>query len=177
MRTLKLTGQVVALAAVAGLLGLLVWRLTHQSKPPKIGGPAPAFSLRRLDTNGTLALASLRGKPVVLNFWASWCVPCKGEAKMLEDAWQRYRSQGVVFVGINWHDVKSDARRFLDHHGVTYPTVLDGSGSITDRYGVVGVPETYFIDRRGRLVGEHIVGTVVNQKDRFRSGVEAALGS
>jgi cytochrome c biogenesis protein CcmG/thiol:disulfide interchange protein DsbE len=177
MRTLKLTGQVVALAAVAGLLGLLVWRLTHQSKPPKIGGPAPAFSLRRLDTNGTLALASLRGKPVVLNFWASWCVPCKGEAKMLEDAWQRYRSQGVVFVGIDWHDVKSDARRFLDHHGVTYPTVLDGSGSITDRYGVVGVPETYFIDRRGRLVGEHIVGTVVNQKDRFRSGVEAALGS
>jgi cytochrome c biogenesis protein CcmG/thiol:disulfide interchange protein DsbE len=177
MRTLKLTGQVVALAAVAGLLGLLVWRLTHQSKPPKIGGPAPAFSLRRLDTSGTLALASLRGKPVVLNFWASWCVPCKGEAKMLEDAWQRYRSQGVVFVGIDWHDVKSDARRFLDHHGVTYPTVLDGSGSITDRYGVVGVPETYFIDRRGRLVGEHIVGTVVNQKDRFRSGVEAALGS
>jgi cytochrome c biogenesis protein CcmG/thiol:disulfide interchange protein DsbE len=177
MRTLKVTGQVVALAAVAGLLGLLVWRLTHQSKPPKIGGPAPAFSLRRLDTSGTLALASLRGKPVVLNFWASWCVPCKGEAKMLEDAWQRYRSQGVVFVGIDWHDVKSDARRFLDHHGVTYPTVLDGSGSITDRYGVVGVPETYFIDRRGRLVGEHIVGTVVNQKDRFRSGVEAALGS
>jgi cytochrome c biogenesis protein CcmG/thiol:disulfide interchange protein DsbE len=177
MRTLKVTGQVVALAAVAGLLGLLVWRLTHQSKPPKIGGPAPAFSLRRLDTSGTLALASLRGKPVVLNFWASWCVPCKGEAKMLEDAWQRYRSEGVVFVGIDWHDVKSDARRFLDHHGVTYPTVLDGSGSITDRYGVVGVPETYFIDRRGRLVGEHIVGTVVNQKDRFRSGVEAALGS
>jgi cytochrome c biogenesis protein CcmG, thiol:disulfide interchange protein DsbE len=177
MRTLKVTGQVVALAAVAGLLGLLVWRLTHQSKPPKIGGPAPAFSLRRLDTSGTLALASLRGKPVVLNFWASWCVPCKGEAKMLEDAWQRYRSQGVVFVGIDWHDVKSDARRFLDHHGVTYPTVLDGSGSITDRYGVVGVPETYFIDRRGRLVGEHIVGTVVNQKNRFRSGVEAALGS
>jgi cytochrome c biogenesis protein CcmG/thiol:disulfide interchange protein DsbE len=177
MRTLRVTGQVVALAAVAGLLGLLVWRLTHQSKPPKIGGPAPAFSLRRLDTSGTLALASLRGKPVVLNFWASWCVPCKGEAKMLEDAWQRYRSQGVVFVGIDWHDVKSDARRFLDHHGVTYPTVLDGSGSITDRYGVVGVPETYFIDRRGRLVGEHIVGTVINQKDRFRSGVEAALGS
>ena len=177
MRTLKVTGQVVALAAVAGLLGLLVWRLTHQSKPPKLGGPAPAFSLRRLDKGGTLALASLRGKPVVLNFWASWCVPCKGEAKMLEAASQRYRAQGVVFVGVDWHDLKSDARRFLEHHGVTYPTVLDGSGSVTDRYGVVGVPETYFIDRRGRLVGEHIVGTVVNQKDKFRSGVEAALGS
>jgi cytochrome c biogenesis protein CcmG/thiol:disulfide interchange protein DsbE len=177
MRTLKVTGQVVALAAVAGLLGLLLWRLTHQSKPPKLGSPAPAFSLRRLDTSGTLALASLRGKPVVLNFWASWCVPCKGEATMLEAAWQQYRSRGVVFVGIDWHDVKSDARTFLEHHGVTYPTVLDGSGSTTDHYGVVGVPETYFIDRRGRLVGDHIVGTVVKQKEKFRAGVEAALGS
>ena len=176
-RALKLTGQVVALAAVAGLLGLLVWRLTHQSHPPKIGGPAPGFSLRRIGAPGTLALASLRGKPVVLNFWASWCVPCKGEAKMLEQAWRQYRKQGVVFLGIDYHDVTSDARTFLSHHGVTYPTLQDGSGMVADRYGVSAVPETYFVDRRGRLVGEHIVGTVVNQKDRFRSGVEAALGS
>jgi cytochrome c biogenesis protein CcmG/thiol:disulfide interchange protein DsbE len=177
MRTLKVTGQVVALAAVAGLLGLLVWRLTHQPKSPKIGAPAPGFSLRRLDTTGTLSLASLRGKPVVLNFWASWCVPCKGEAKMLEAASHRYRSSGVVFVGVDWHDVKSDARRFLEAHGVTYPTVLDGSGSVTDRYNVPAVPETFFVDRSGRLVGEHVVGTVVNQKEKFRSGVQAALGS
>jgi cytochrome c biogenesis protein CcmG/thiol:disulfide interchange protein DsbE len=175
MRTAKLTGQVVALAAVAGLLGLLVWRLTHQSKPPRIGGPAPIFSVQRVDAPGTLDLASLRGKPVVLNFWASWCVPCKGEAKMLESAWQRYRSQGVVFVGVDYHDVTSDARTFLERHGVTYPTVKDGSGKIADRYGVSAVPETYFIDRKGRLVGEHIVGTVVNQKDAFHRGVEAAL--
>ena len=177
MRALKLTGQVVALAAVTGLLGLLVWRLTHQSHPPKIGGPAPLFSLKRIDGQGTLGLASLRGKPVVLNFWASWCVPCKGEAKTLERAWNRYRARGVVFLGVDYHDVTSDARTFLSHHDVTYPTVQDGSGMVADRYGVTAVPETYFIDRRGRLVGAHIVGTVVNQADAFERGIEAALNS
>jgi cytochrome c biogenesis protein CcmG/thiol:disulfide interchange protein DsbE len=174
-RSLKLTGQALALVAVAGLLGLLVWRLTHQTHPPKIGGPAPNFTLRRIDGSGKLDLASLRGKPVVINFWASWCVPCKGEAKMLEQAWRQYRSQGVVFVGIDYHDVKSDARTFLTHHGITYPTVQDGSGMIGDRYGLTGVPETYFVDRSGRLVGTHIVGTITNQAKQFRSGIRAAL--
>lgn len=175
MRALKLSGQVVALAAVAGLLGLLVWRLTHRPAVPAIGGPAPSFSLRRIDAAGKLDLASLRGKPVVLNFWASWCGPCKGEATMLEQASQKYRKQGVVFVGVDSRDVASDARRFLSRHGVTYASVQDGSGMIADRYGVSAVPETYFIDRRGRLVGAHIVGTVVNQADAFRRGLEAAL--
>jgi len=175
MRTLKLSGQVVALAAVAGLLGLLIWKLTHQTKAPKIGARAPVFSLKRVDALGTLDLTSLRGKPIVLNFWASWCVPCKGEAPMLESAWQQYRKEGVVFLGVDYHDVTSDARTFLSHHGVTYPTVQDGSGKIADSYGVSAVPETYFINRKGRLVGEHIVGTVVHQKDAFERGVRAAL--
>lgn len=174
-RLLKLAGQVLALAAVGGLLGLLVWRLTHQSHPPKIGGPAPSFSLRRIDGTGKLDLASLRGKPVVLNFWASWCVPCKAEAKLLEQAWNQYRGSGVVFVGVDYHDVTSDARTFLTHHGITYPTVQDGSGMTGDRYGLTGVPETYFIDRRGRLVGTHIVGTITNQVKAFHNGIQAAL--
>jgi cytochrome c biogenesis protein CcmG, thiol:disulfide interchange protein DsbE len=177
MRSLKLTGQVVALAAVAGLLGLLLWRLTHQSHPPRMGAAAPSFSLRRIDGAGTLDLASLRGKAVVLNFWASWCVPCKGEAAMLQQAWQRYRSQGVVFLGVDYHDVTSDARTFLSHHGITYPTVQDGSGAVGDRYGLTGVPETYFIDRNGRLVGAHVVGTITNQAASFHKGIEAALHS
>jgi cytochrome c biogenesis protein CcmG/thiol:disulfide interchange protein DsbE len=175
MKGLKLLAQAAALVAVAGLLGLLIWRVTHRPTAPKIGGPAPAFSLRRVDAAGKLDLASLRGKPVVLNFWASWCGPCKNEATMLERASQQYRKQGVVFVGVDYNDVTSDARRFLAHHGVTYPTVQDGSGTIADRYGVSAVPETYFIDRRGRLVGTHIRGTVVHQADAFRRGVEAAL--
>jgi cytochrome c biogenesis protein CcmG, thiol:disulfide interchange protein DsbE len=174
-RTLKLTGQAIALAAVAGLLGLLVWRLTHQTHAPKIGAPAPNFTLRRIDESGKLDLASLRGKPVVINFWASWCVPCKGEAKMLEQAWRQYRSQGVVFVGVDYHDVTGDARTFMSHHGITYPIVQDGSGMIGDAYGLTGVPETYFVDRKGRLVGTHIVGTITNQAAQFRSGIQAAL--
>jgi cytochrome c biogenesis protein CcmG/thiol:disulfide interchange protein DsbE len=178
MRTLKLTGQIVALTAVAGMLGLLVWRLTHQSHPPRIGAPAPAFSAKRMG-GGRVSLASLRGKPVVLNFWASWCSPCKGEAAKLQQAWQQYRKQGVVFVGVDYHDVTSDARTFLEHHGVTYPTVLDGSGMIGDRYGLTGVPETYFVNRQGRLVGEHVLGPITNPKwlAIFRDSIRAALDS
>jgi cytochrome c biogenesis protein CcmG/thiol:disulfide interchange protein DsbE len=174
-RTLKLTGQAIALAAVATLLVLLVWRLTHQTHAPKIGGPAPTFSASRIDATGKLDLVSLRGKPVVINFWASWCVPCKGEAKLLEQAWNRYKGQGVVFVGVDYTDVASDARTFMSHHGVTYPIVQDGSGRIGDKYGLTGVPETYFVDRNGRLVGTHIVGTITNQVAAFDRGIQAAL--
>ena len=173
--TLKRTGQLLALVAVAGLLALLVWRLTHQTHAPKIGGPAPNFTLERIGASGKLDLASLRGKPIVLNFWASWCVPCKGEAKLLEQAWNQYKSRGVVFLGVDYNDVASDARTFLSHHGITYPTVQDGSGSIGDEYGLTGVPETYFIDRNGRLVGSHIVGTITNQVAAFDRGIQAAL--
>ena len=178
-RGLKLSGQVIALALVAGLLGLLVWKLTHQSHPPKLGGPAPAFSLKRIDGGGSVDLASLRGKPVVLNFWASWCVPCKSEAAALEAAYRRYRSQGVVFLGIDYHDVTGDARTFLSHHNVTYTTLQDGSGMVGDKYGLSGVPETFFIDRQGRLVGVHIDGPITDPKiaQQFQQGVRAALNS
>jgi cytochrome c biogenesis protein CcmG, thiol:disulfide interchange protein DsbE len=178
MRSFKLMGQVVALAAVAGLLGLLVWRLTHQSHAPKLGTRAPHFTAKRLD-GGTFDLRSVRGKPVVLNFWASWCGPCKTEAAVLEQRWQHYRSQGVLFFGVDYNDVSGDAKRFLERHGVTYPTLLDGSGAIGDRYGLSGVPETYFIDRKGHIVGEHILGPITNSKwaAAFDRSIKAALGS
>jgi cytochrome c biogenesis protein CcmG, thiol:disulfide interchange protein DsbE len=166
--------QATALVAVVGLFSLLVWRLTHQPHPPKIGGPAPDFTLKRLDAEGTLSLASLRGKPAVINFFASWCEPCKAEASVLEAASRRYKGR-VAFIGIDYHDVTSDARRFLRAHDITYPTVQDGAGQIGDKYGLTGVPETYFGDARGRLVGAHVAGTVAHQKEKFFAGIEAAL--
>jgi cytochrome c biogenesis protein CcmG/thiol:disulfide interchange protein DsbE len=168
--------QATALVAVAGLFALLVWRLTHQSHPPKLGGPAPTFSARRLEGAGSIDLTSLRGKPVVLNFFASWCEPCKAESKVLEQASRQYGDR-VVFLGVDYHDVTSDAKKFLRAHDITYATVQDGSGRVGDLYGLTGVPETYFIDARGRLVGSHIEGTVAHQQTKFFDGIKAALGS
>jgi cytochrome c biogenesis protein CcmG, thiol:disulfide interchange protein DsbE len=159
-RTLKLTGQAAALAVVAALLVLLVWKLTHQRRVPKLGTQAPVFILHSLDGKGTLDLASLRGKTVVLNFWASWCVPCKSEAATLERSYLRYKSQDVVFVGVDYHDVTGDARLFVRAHGLTFPMVEDGSGNVTEnKYGITQVPETYVVDRDGRLA-LHIPGPI-----------------
>ncbi|HUJ54676.1 MAG TPA: redoxin domain-containing protein [Gaiellaceae bacterium] len=176
---LKLAGQLLALACVAGLLALLVWRLTHQEHAPKVGSAAPAFTLRRLDGGGTVSLASFRGKPVVLNFWASWCIPCKSEAKVLEQAWNTYRGRGVEFVGVDFHDVTSDARRFVVAHALTFPMLEDGSGSVTTgRYGVTAVPETYVVDREGRILA-HLAGPITGAPfaSEFRSALAKATAS
>ena len=161
-RSLKLGAQAVAVAVVATLFVVLVWRLTHRTSPPKIGGPAPAFSLRRLNGTGTLDLASLRGKAVVLNFFASWCEPCKREAPELEQVWRDYRSQGVVVLGIDTNDASNDAQQFISAHGVTYPTV-GGGGRLTGKYGIPGLPVTYVLNRKGRVIGGEILGPVSEQ--------------
>jgi cytochrome c biogenesis protein CcmG, thiol:disulfide interchange protein DsbE len=158
-RAAKLGAQGLALAAVAGLLGLLVWRVTHQAHAPKVGGPAPSFSAGLLN-GGTLDLASLRGKAVVINFFQSYCDPCKVESQALETAYRKSRGSGVVFLGVDYYDFAKDARRFVQKHGVTYPIVRDQNGAIATRYGITGTPETFFVDRRGRLVGSHVVGPI-----------------
>lgn len=163
----KTVGQAIAVAAVVGLLALLVWKVVFgssggaaaalsQGKSPV----APPFDLPRVDGPGRLSLVSLRGKPVVLNFWASWCIPCKQEAPVLEREWREHRGQGVVFLGVDAQDFLQDARRFERRYGITYPSVYDGRGSTLGRYGVTGFPETYFVDRQGRLVGERVVGPI-----------------
>ena len=128
---LKTGAQVIAFALVAGLLALLVWSVVHQQHAPGVGSLAPAFTLHRLEGPGKVSLASYRGKPVVLNFWASWCEPCKGEAAVLERDWTSDRSRGVVFLGVDYHDLSSDARRFVSAHGLTFPMLEDGSGNVT----------------------------------------------
>jgi cytochrome c biogenesis protein CcmG, thiol:disulfide interchange protein DsbE len=156
---LKLTAQLLSLGCVAGLLALLVWKLAHQQHAPAVGAVAPAFTLHRLDEPSTVSLASLRGRPVVLNFWASWCATCKGEAPVLERDWMRYRSRGLVVLGVDYKDFAPDARRFVAAHGLTFPILQDGSGRVTGTYGVSQAPETYVVNRRGRIVA-HLRGPI-----------------
>ena len=156
----KLLLQAAAVTVVALLLALLAREVFAEGKARSLRESvragetptAPSFDLPRLDRDGRLSLASLRGKAVVVNFWASWCEPCKEETPRLERAWQRYRDDGVVVVGVDAHDFKSDARRFMNRYRVSYPVVHDGKGSTLTRFGIVGFPETLFLDRGGKLV-------------------------
>jgi cytochrome c biogenesis protein CcmG, thiol:disulfide interchange protein DsbE len=167
----------LALLAVAGLLVLLVWKVVQQ----ETGGvstsePAPAFDLPLLNRDGKLSLASLRGEAVVINFWASWCNPCKDESPYLERLWREKRGRGLVLVGVNEEDVSEDARRFVRRYGLSYPVVRDRSGGLRDDYGLLGYPETFVVDRRGRIV-ERIAGPVDRGKlrERFERAVARAL--
>jgi cytochrome c biogenesis protein CcmG, thiol:disulfide interchange protein DsbE len=169
---LKLGAQALAVGLVALLLALLVWKLAHGSGA-KVGHPAPNFTLSRIDRPGTLQLASLRGKVVVLNFWASWCYPCKQEAPALSAAAKRYRDR-VVVLGVDVNDFAGDARKFARKYGLRYPLVHDNHNVTSPRYGLTGLPETFFIDRTGKLV-EHVPGEV--KLADIQDGVERALRS
>lgn len=125
---------------------------------PLIGHPAPNFTLDALNLRpvAPISLADFKGKPVVLNVWNSTCVPCVNEAHLLQSLWQRVKSQGVVFIGIDFQDFKSDGLSFLQKYGVTYPNVIDASGSTAISYGVTATPETLFINRQGVVVSRVI---------------------
>jgi cytochrome c biogenesis protein CcmG, thiol:disulfide interchange protein DsbE len=182
---LKLSAQVLALALVTGLFALLVWKVATQDEgaAPKLGRgetpAAPDFRLDRLDGPGKLSLASYRGRPVIINFWASWCIPCKEEAPLLESVWQRYRDRGLVVVGIDINDLRGDARRFARENKMSYPLVYDGPGRTTSDYGLTGVPETFFVARSGRLVCEHLQAGlhIEENRERFDECVQEVLGA
>jgi cytochrome c biogenesis protein CcmG, thiol:disulfide interchange protein DsbE len=182
---LKLAAQVLALALVTGLFVLLVWKVTTEEEgaAPKLGRgetpPAPAFRLDRLDAPGQLSLAAFRGQPVIINFWASWCVPCKQEAPLLESVWKRHRDQGLVVVGVDIHDVRGEARRFARENEMSYPLAYDGPGDTLTDYGVAGVPETFFVARDGKLVCERLQAGVhlKGNRDRFAECVQEVLAA
>jgi peroxiredoxin len=157
--------RIGAAAGVLVLACLLGWRLTHQHNATAaaiVRGkvvPAPAFRLPRLVGHGTLSLAALRGHAVVLNFWASDCIPCKKEMPRLQQAYERWSGKGVSVVGIDVIDSRGAASAFVRAHGVTYPIGFDQPGDTTGPYGVLYTPTTFFIDRRGRIV-KRVLGPV-----------------
>lgn len=148
----------VALALAVAFLGVLGFGLTRDAQvlpSAIIGQEAPKFDLETLDGD-SLSLGSLEGQVVLLNFWASWCIPCREEHPVLEMADRRYDGNGVRLIGVVYQDTRSNARRFLEQHGGGWPSVLDPSSRVAISYGVYGVPETYFLDPSGHVARKHV---------------------
>ena len=151
---------VVSLLNVGLLVLLLTQLLTPAPKSesdPLVGHAAPNFSLAMLrphSRQSALALSNFKGKPVVLNFWASWCDPCKEEAPLLESTWKQVQAQrkDVVFLGIDFQDSSDAGISFLHLYSITYPIVLDADGSVAIKYSVTALPQTIFINRNGTVV-------------------------
>jgi len=122
--------------------------------------------------DGKVSMSELRGTPVVLNLWASWCTPCREESPRLRQGWERLGPRGIAFLGLNIQDLREDARKFSAEFGLTYPSVRDARRGVADDYGATGIPETFFVDARGRVVG-HVIGVV--SAGQLAAGIRAAL--
>jgi cytochrome c biogenesis protein CcmG/thiol:disulfide interchange protein DsbE len=152
------------LASVAGacLVGLLVYGVTAQSSNRTLddlvasgrlpSAPDAGRSLPRLSGAGSSSLAALRGKVVVLNFWASWCEPCQVEAPLLERAQPALERHGATVLGVTYLDASPDSLAFVDRYHLTYPNLRDNNGTFAHSYGTDQLPESFIIDRRGRIV-------------------------
>jgi cytochrome c biogenesis protein CcmG/thiol:disulfide interchange protein DsbE len=139
------------LLIVLALLGLFAFAWLQRQAPPLEAGLAPQFEITTFEGE-TVGLADLRGKAVVINFWASWCVPCRDEAPALEAMWRKYKEQGVVVLGVDYVDTESEALKFIQEFGQTYPNGPDVGTEISQKYKITGVPETYFITREGQVL-------------------------
>ena len=152
----RLVKAILIVLPAAAFVGVLAAAVTSASGTVEPGDEAPAFAAPLLDESGVLELESLRGTPVVLNFWASWCGPCIEEAPMLSRAWREYGDR-VEFVGVDIRDARSDALAFVAQTGLGYVHIRDEDLEIYDDYGLTGQPETFFIDDEGVVV-EHVNG-------------------
>lgn len=174
---IRLSLVILIVGALAGLLACGFTRDARYIPSPLMGRQAPPLALTLLDGK-TIQLEDLRGKAVFLNFWASWCPPCRAEAPTLEETWQRYKDRDVVFLGVNIQDKEEDARAFMQEFGITYLNGRDITGKIAIDYGVWGIPETFFIDRQGRITYKHAgglgMGTITAKLEEALQGIASA---
>lgn len=146
-----LAWQIAIVALLVGFIAVLAWGLWRTNVDGKrAAGLAPDFSITTFDGE-QLALADLAGKGVVVNFWASWCDPCRDEAALLEAAWRREQPNGIVFVGLDYLDQEPAARAYLEEFDITYPSGPDIKSEAARKYGILGVPETFFVDGSGQI--------------------------
>ncbi|MBI5643850.1 MAG: TlpA family protein disulfide reductase [Deltaproteobacteria bacterium] len=147
-------------------------RETHEAAKEPV--PAPVFIVSTLG-HGKVDIEKLRGNPVVLNFWASWCGPCSLEAKDIEKAYKEFKPKGVYFLGVAMDDTAKEAKAFIKKHGITYPNGLDDKdGTIARLYNVMAIPQTVIIDGSGRLFYVH---TGLITADVLREWIEKAIAA
>jgi cytochrome c biogenesis protein CcmG, thiol:disulfide interchange protein DsbE len=151
-RTVLTTGVIIT-AIVVGLLFMGLGKNPNEIRSPLLGRPAPAFALREAGTGRTVDVAQYRGKPTVINFWATWCGPCWEEHPVLVAGARSHPE--VQFVGVVFQDTEEKILGFLEQRGVSYPTVVDDRGKTAIAYGVAGVPETFFLDANGVIVAKY----------------------
>jgi cytochrome c biogenesis protein CcmG, thiol:disulfide interchange protein DsbE len=152
-RSVLFIGLVIA-AALVVILFVGLGKDPAAIRSPLIGRPAPAFALREVGTGRTIDIAQFRGKPLVINFWATWCGPCWEEHPVLV-ANARMLQPNVQFLGVVFQDTEEKILGFLQQRGTAYPTVVDDRGKTAIAYGVGGVPETYFLDANGKIVAKY----------------------
>ncbi|HTP09116.1 MAG TPA: TlpA disulfide reductase family protein [Anaerolineae bacterium] len=157
----------VAIGIIGLFVVILALSLFRANQTQPTSGPAPDFELTLFDGyqgnagKTPIKLSDLKGKVVVLNFWASWCIPCAQEAADLQATYQKYKDKDVVFLGVDWTDIEGDARNYLSRFGITYANGPDLQTKIGPRYRITGVPETYVIDRDGNVQFTKISPTTV----------------
>jgi cytochrome c biogenesis protein CcmG, thiol:disulfide interchange protein DsbE len=152
---------IIAVALI--FVGLLAWRLIQtNTSEHRADGTAPDLEFTTFEGE-TIRLADLRGKGVVLNFWASWCDPCREEADLLEQNWRREEANGIIFLGLDYLDQEPAAKAYLAEFDVTYPNGPDLRSQVARRYGIKGVPETFFIDPEGKIT-DTVIGPIINQR-------------
>ena len=146
--------RIGAYGLLAVLIGFLLLGLLNAYENPVESGVAPDFTLQTFNGE-SITLSDLQGQVVVINFWASWCDPCREEAAYLEATWRKYEGQGVMFLGVDYVDTEREALAYLDEFDITYPNGPDLGTRISDMYNIQGVPETYFVGKDGTLRGMH----------------------